>query len=274
MIATASTPNEVALELTGRNYVSFSAISLYQRCPLAYRFKYLDNLPETVVSSSLVLGGAIHSAIEHHFNALMAGNPAPDLDTLRDVFWQAWRRRGEEATIQLGKGEDVNSISALAERILAEFLRSDLATPRGRILGVEEELHGEIIPGVPDLLARIDLLVESDEILTVTDLKTARSRWSASQAEDAGEQLLLYSELARQLAPHKHLRLEFAVITKAVKPIAERLPVTLDPLRVARTKQVVGHIWRAIQAGHFFPSPSPMNCPSCPFREPCRAWPG
>src|SRR5687768_1927045 len=102
--ATAPTPNEVALELTGRDYISFSAISLYQRCPLAYRFKYLDNLPEAVVSSSLVLGGAIHSAVEHHFNELMAGNPAPHLDTLLDVFWQAWRRRGEEATIQLGKG--------------------------------------------------------------------------------------------------------------------------------------------------------------------------
>jgi CRISPR/Cas system-associated exonuclease Cas4 (RecB family) len=33
-------------------------------------------------------------------------------------------------------------------------------------------------------------------------------------------------------------------------------------------------VWRAIQAGQFFPSPSPLNCHSCPYREPCRAWSG
>jgi ATP-dependent exoDNAse (exonuclease V) beta subunit len=32
------------------------------------------------------------------------------------------------------------------------------------------------------LLARIDLLIETDEELAVVDFKTARSRWSAEQA--------------------------------------------------------------------------------------------
>ena len=72
---------------------------------------------------------------------------------------------------------------------------------------MEEELRGQVSPECPDLLARVDLLVDDGEALTVLDLKTARSRWSQQQAEDSGEQLLLYGELAKDLIPGKPLRL-------------------------------------------------------------------
>ena len=264
----------VAEQLTGRDYISFSSIASFQRCPLAWKFKYVDGLPEETVSAALVLGGAVHSAAECHFNELMIGNPAPDLDTLLSVFWEAWRERAEAATIKFGKGEDVNTIGKMADRILRAFQQSDMANPEGQIIGVEEQLRGELIPGVPDLLARIDLIVETDDAVVVTDLKTSRSRWSADQAEGSGEQLLLYSELARQLVPHKKIRLEFAILTKTAKPVAERWPVTLDAPRIARTKQIVERVWKAMELGVYYPAPSPMNCPSCPFRKPCRAWSG
>jgi len=50
--------------------------------------------------------------------------------------------------------------------------------------------------------------------------------------------------------------------------------VPLDAQEVQRTKAVVDQVWHAVQAGHFYPNPSPLNCYSCPFRQPCRAWTG
>ena len=274
MTSLLTSPSPLRTESNDRDYISFSAISTYQQCPLRYFFKYIEDLPEETVSSSLVLGGAVHSAVEFHFNELMAGNPAPDLDTLLSSFWNAWHYRGEEATVRFGKGEDVNAVAKMADRILAEFRQSDLALPHGNILGVEETLRGELIPGVPDLLARIDLIVETDDTVTITDFKTSRSRWNVSKADDSGEQLLIYSELVRQLIPGKTVRLEFAVVTKAAKPVAERFTVTYAPARIARTKKVVEKVWQAIQQGNYFPAPSPIVCGSCPFKEPCRAWKG
>lgn len=32
-----------------------------------------------------------------------------------------------------------------------------------------------------------------------------------------------------------------------------------------RTKRVVERVWQAVQAEHFFPAPSQMNCPGCPI---------
>lgn len=270
----AVSPQNGATQTSKRDYVSFSAISTYQQCPLRYYFRYIEGLDEPFVSASLALGGAVHSSAEYHFNELMCGNSPPDHDTLLDVFWNGWKSRAETAEIQFGKKDDLATIAKTADRIIAAFRESDIATPTGNIIGVEEELRGQLITEMPDILGRIDLITESDEALTITDLKTARTRWSAEQAERSGEQLMLYAALAKDLVPGKPIRLEFAVVTKAIKPSVDTLSVTANQQRVDRTKAVMRRVWRSIEDGHFFPSPSPMSCPGCPFRGPCDAWPG
>jgi putative RecB family exonuclease len=266
--------NTIAQEMTGRDYISFSAISTFCQCPLKYAFKYIEGLTEETVSSNLVFGRGVHAAAEHHFNELMSGAPAPDQESLLTAFWDAWRCAAEEGAIKFGKGEDHATMHQLADRVLSAFWVSDLAQPVGRVIGVEEELRGNLVPGVPDFLARIDLLIETDDALIVRDFKTSRSRWREGQAENQAEQLLLYSELARQLAPGKPLRLEFAVFTKTKVPTVELHSVIHDPRRISRTKRIIERVWQAIESRLYYPSPSAMNCPGCPFRKPCRAWQG
>jgi putative RecB family exonuclease len=137
---------------------------------------------------------------------------------------------------------------------------------------VEEELRGPVIPGCPDILGRVDLIVEMDDALVIADWKTARSRWSQEQVEDSSEQLLLYSELARDFAPGKPVKLEFVVLTKSKEPMVDRHVLPVIQARADRTKRMVEEVWRAIDAGHFYPAPSAMNCPSCPYRQQCRSW--
>ena len=97
-------PNRVAERLTGRDYLSYSAITTFQSCPLKWYFRYVADLPEEVVSSSLIFGGAIHRAVEHHFRELLAGNQQPDLDTLLYEYLDAWSER-DVGTIRFARGE-------------------------------------------------------------------------------------------------------------------------------------------------------------------------
>jgi len=273
IVGTQKHANVAAHDLTGRDYVSWSAISTYRTCPLRYKFRYLDGLPEPTVSAALVYGSGIHRAIERHFRELFAGNGPPVLEDLLAEFQaESQSRRPEE--IRYGKEEDAASLARLAERTLTAFQQSNVARPAGRLLGVEEELRGPVVPGCPDLLGRVDLIVDTDEALVISDWKTARSRWSADQAEEASEQLLLYAELARDLAPGKPVRLEFVILTKTKDIAVDRHTLWADPQNAHRTKRVVEHVWRAIEAGNFYPAPSAMNCPGCAFREPCRKWLG
>jgi hypothetical protein len=80
----------------------------------------------------------------------------------------------------------------------------------------------------------------------VADLKAARSRWSQGQVEDSAEQLLLYGELAKELAPDRPTRLEFAVVTKTKEPAITVHSVLVDAQRIERTKEVVRRVWQAI----------------------------
>lgn len=256
---------------TGRDYISFSSLNLYRTCPLRYFFKYNLGLPEDTVSSSLVFGGAVHRSIELHFRELLSGNPAPSSDALLREFWEGWEERGLEQ-VRFGKGEDRESLGILAERLLVAFQQSDAARPAGQILAVEEELRGAVVPGCPDVLGRVDLIVDTGRELVVSDWKTARSRWSQEQAEDAAEQLILYAELAKDFAPSKPVKLEFVILTKAKEPVVDRHLMPVSPAHVTRTKRVVERVWQAIDGGSFYPAPSAVNCPSCPYREQCRAW--
>jgi len=256
-----------------RDYLSYSATRTFQACPLKYRFRYIDGVPESCTSSSLVFGSAIHAAIEAYFQALLVGGSLPDLDALMATYLQCWQANQTEQ-IQFGSSESVDSLQQLAQRMLAKFLASELVQPEGRIIGIEEELRGELVPGVPDLLGRVDLLLETDEHVVIQDFKTARSAWSSEQAEESAEQLLLYGDLVRRLVPGKSLKLRFAVITKTKEPKVQVLDAEFDAERLDRTKAVFRAVWSAIQAGHFYPSPSPMTCSGCGYRSQCTAWRG
>ena len=134
-------PNDVAEQLTGRDYISWSAISTFQSCPLKWYFRYVAGLPEETVSSSLVFGGAIHRAAEFHYRETLAGNPPPDLDELLTEYQEAWCERSLDS-IKFGKSETMESLHDLAERVLNAFQASEIANPSGAIIGVEEELRG------------------------------------------------------------------------------------------------------------------------------------
>jgi CRISPR/Cas system-associated exonuclease Cas4 (RecB family) len=261
------------LKTIHRDYLSYSAISLFVNCPLRYYFKYVAGLRERTVSASLVFGSAMHRAIQYHFEQLMAGCSAPDLDTLLAIYQDGWRAR-DLRDVRFDNGTTIDSLGRLADHLLQTFQRSDFAHPEGHILAIEEEFRDKLIPGAPDLLARVDLVVDTGDTLVVSDFKTARSKWSWGQVQESAIQLLLYSELVKQLADGKPLRLEFAVLTKTKVPALTIHPVEIDSHRVERMKRLFERVWRAIQAGHFYPNPSHLSCPSCPFREPCQDWKG
>ena len=256
-----------------RDYLSYSAVRTFQNCPLKYRFRYVDGLAEDGVSSSLIFGSAIHSAVEFYFRQQLSGESAPSLDLLLDVYQESWKERSED-NIEFGKSETADSLHEMSARMLQKFLNSDLIQPEGRIIGIEEEFRGAPILGLPYLLGYVDLLLETDDAVIVRDFKTSRSAWDQQQAVDQSDQLLLYADLVRKVIPGKQLRLQFAVLTKSRDPKVQLLETQFDEGKLDRTKRIFQTVWSAIQSGHFYPSPSPMQCPSCGYRTQCEAWRG
>ena len=265
-------PPQSLKQAPARDYISFSAIRTYQQCPLRYFFRYIAGIPEATISAALVFGSAIHRAIEHHFRALLESNSAATQEDLLQAYQSEWQ--AQSLPVRFSKEEQADSFDDLAKRMLAAFANSDLAKPAGRILAIEESLRGELVPGLPDLLGKIDLILETPTELLVTDWKTSRAKYTPDQVNESAAQLLLYGELAKDFAPGKQIRLQFGVLTKTKDVCVDFHSFPFEQSTLDRTKRVVERVWQAIQAEHFFPAPSPMNCSGCPYRDPCRKWPG
>lgn len=268
--------NEVARSLTGRPYLSYSQVTTYQSCPLKWYFQYVAHRPHERVGSGLVFGSAIHSAVESHYRAMMAGEDRPDVDQLMNEFDASWNLEAR-APIAFGKGESPESLRELAHNILVAFHESEWSNDKGTILGVEEEIRGTRSREIPDLLARLDLVMLQDDRLVIRDFKTSRSAWTSEKAEESAAQLRLYGDLASDLAESmgvQDVALEFVVVTKTRTPRIERHAVEPKKDQVDRLYRTMECIWRSMRAGHVYPVPSAMNCGMCPFQRACREWEG
>lgn len=271
-------PSRLALQITGRAYVSHSQLSLMRSCPRKFSFQYVEKVEPDCQPSSLIFGGAIHTALEFYFRAKLEGLGVTQA-ALLSAFHDAWRRQREacgDVPVRFNKGEDIDSVQALADRMIASFLTSPLASPKGAILGIEEELTVTLHPDLPDLLAKVDLVTQTDGALHVVDFKTSRSRWTEAKAQESGDQLLLYASSVAQMSESLGLpvKLHFAIITKAKKPVVQLLPVPTDAAKTAALTESVTQVWEAIKVGNFYPSPSPMHCTTCQFRSKCPIFKG
>lgn len=190
------------------------------------------------------------------------------------VFDACWERETTDVPVTYPKGQEKDTIRAQAQRMIEQFLASKHAVPEGEIIGLQETFRVVLAEDLPDLMGRVDVLTHNGSELLITDVKAARSMWTAETANDNSDQLVLYSlgmeDLARTLDAAVQLR--FVIVTKTKEPRVEAVPVEVDPDRISRTRAVVERVIQAMQYGVVYPSPSQINCSTCPFQQQCEGW--
>jgi putative RecB family exonuclease len=165
---TTNPANEVAKKPTGQDYVSWSALSTFRSCPLKYKFRYIDGLPEENVSAALIFGTDIHTAVEQHYQAILSGDDQPDVDRLMFDYRSAWHSHDPDA-IHFSSTETRASMDALASKMLTAFLNSPAVSVEERVLGVEEEIRSMLVEGVPDLYGRVGTTTNNGRIANSSD---------------------------------------------------------------------------------------------------------
>ena len=72
-----------------KDYVSYSQISTYLRCPLEFKFKYVDRIEPRFVPSSVAFGEAVHKALAFFYREAMDGRGFK-LPELLEGFEESW----------------------------------------------------------------------------------------------------------------------------------------------------------------------------------------
>jgi len=256
--------------------ISFTQLDQYLRCPLKYRFTYIDRVKPDFVPAALAFGSGIHGAAAFLFRGLGQG-ARPSVADVQGFFEAFWNLETEHRPLRFGERDTRESLLDLAARMLAVLCAE---VPDGtEIVAVEQPFRvplidqetGELLDR--DLVGKIDVLERDPERrLVVVDLKTAARRYTDLQVE-MSLQLSVYSYATGLLgyADQEDVRLRFDVLTKTRVPELVRYWTTRDRAANARLFRLASEVVRAVEAGVFHPVVG-WQCKECPFRTRCWAW--
>src|SRR3954447_11586530 len=242
----------------------------FMQCPLLYRFRVVDRLPEAP-SPAAVRGTVVHAVLERLFDL-----PAPErtLDSARSLLVPKWERvRGEEpelASLFDGDADAVSGWLAGAEELLARWFHLEDPTrlePAERELYVETTLDdGLVLRGYVD---RLD--VAGDGAMRVVDYKTGRSPSEAFEAK-ALFQMRFYALVlwrTRGVVP-RLLQLVYLGDSQVLR-------YEPDERDLLATERKVRALWEAIEraatTGDWRPRRSRL-CDWCDHRALCPEWGG
>lgn len=249
--------------------LSPSRASDFVRCPLLYRFRVLDRLPEPP-SPEAVRGSLVHSVLERLFDLEPAGRDLPAARSLVAPSWEAALQECPDLAAMFADDEALAQWLSSADELLERYF--DLEDPR-RLEPAERELYVETdlasglrLRGYVD---RVD--VAPSGLVRVVDYKTGRSPSELFEGR-ALFQMKFYALVLWRTRGVVPALLQLMYLSDGQ---VLRYAPTEDDLR--GTERKVEAIWaaisRATETGDWRPSPSRL-CDWCSHRALCPAWGG
>lgn len=261
------TPAEA--ELPG--HVSFTQIDCFATCPEQYRQRYVLRRPY-VRSAALVVGSAVHTAIQHGLAAKMATGEDAPVDAFDDALAAAWSSTIAEGDVEWGgkaEGEHLDQAAALV-RAYAE----DVA-PRVFPVAVEADVAVKL-PGLSKVLVgRVDV-VEAERL---REVKTTAATQSQPMPSWRVQARLYQAALPRPVVWDQLVK------TKTPKALAGDgvLEVEYSPAAAAGAVAIAAGVVREIErlwslfgpdeAWPMMGASHPWACARCSARSVC-AWGG
>jgi putative RecB family exonuclease len=248
-----------------RPALSPSRAADFKQCPLLYRFRAIDRLPEPT-SIPQVRGSVVHAALEQLY-----GLPAEQRgrDTALQLIDPAWERVCSESP-ELGELDPAlrDELLGEARKLLAGYYRLEDPTrfdPQSCEQRVEVELaDGTLLRGFVD---RIDVAPTGE--LRVVDYKTGRVPFAEAKALF---QMKFYAVALLRSRGVLASRLRLLYLADG-----EVLDYTPERDELERFERTLMAIWRAIQSagvtGDFRPHPSRM-CDWCAHHAHCPVFGG
>lgn len=234
------------------NHLSHSQIQTFTSCPRKWHYDKVELAPRERVGSALIFGIAVHDTLAAVNEAALHGTRVD----AAAVFLTTWKTTvaAAQATIHFGK-DDADDLLVKGRGLVAAY-----QPPRG-IIGVEQPFTVELVPDLPVVVGRIDLIRKTETgDLALADIKTASTR-VLTEIDAVESQIGLY-DLAYPASRH-----EVIVLGKLKTPT-----VTIQPVTPWPAAQVVRHyreVHHAMTAGVRY-AVRGWACDGCSFADRCR----
>ena len=240
----------------------------FKTCPLLYRFRCIDRLPQSR-SPAATRGTLVHAVLEDLFALPAAERTVAVAQAMLPQAWEQLRHTDEAVDALFADGVEVGQWLESAGRLLDNYFTLEDPTrlePESREQLVEVVVDGLRLRGYVD---RLDVSPAGD--LRVVDYKTGASPREAFEGK-ALFQMKFYALVlwrTRGVVP-RQLRLMYLADT-------DTLTYTPEAEELERFERTLMAIWaairRAMETGDFRPNPSRM-CEWCDHQALCPSFGG
>jgi len=257
-------------ESTAHGSLSPSRAADFKSCPLLYRFRTIDRLPERP-SPAATRGTLVHAVLERLFDLQAPQRTLAAARDLVDPLWQEMRAAEPEVD-ELFPDADGPALrewlDSARDLLDAYFALEDPTAiePAGREQRVDVVVDGLRLRGYVD---RVD--ADADGRIQIVDYKTGSSPRMAFEAK-ALFQMKFYALVLWRLRGAVPARLTLMYLADR-----ETLSYSPDADELARFERTLHAIWsavdRAVRTRDFRPSPSRL-CDWCDHQALCPAFGG
>lgn len=236
--------------------LSYSSISTYKKCPMAYRFQYVEKRP-TAPSPALSFGQSVHEALRWFYDV-----PTCDpcsAEKLLDYLDECWVSDGYASR------EEETRYYFQARSVLELFYRNNIDEFRLPI-ALEQRFSIDLgFCNLTGIIDRVDKLPSGD--FEIIDYKTNR-RLPPARILSRDLQLPLYhlaSERTWEISPSR--------VTFYYLMMNHRHSMVVTPQRLESVLEEIESVAESIGRGDFEPRKNPL-CPWCDFKEDCPLFEG
>lgn len=251
-------------------HLSYSSISSYLTCSRAWKYHYIDKLPEPV-SPALMFGSAFHDTLEEIVGKNTIGEKPKQA---HELFVSNFARHVENNELIDWQDTSHNDQISLAARMLntsviineIHKLRAKVDSDGKPIIERKVELQ---VPDVPiPIIGYIDIILDDN---TPADFKTASRAWSQDQAEKQ-TQSLFYIAALNQAGEDVNWNFRHIVVTKTLSPKLQMLDHSHEPRELFFLFDVIQSVWKGIEAEVFIPNSDSWKCSPkwCNFYSICK----
>ncbi len=154
---------------------SHSRVGLFDQCPLAYRYRYLDGIPDAFTTIEQHLGQVVHDVLEQAYAERSRGGPV-DACWMTDAYERLWRSPDLESHRVVKRGVTADDYRVEGLAMVSTYHGRVFTVDTSETLGLEHRFSLDLDAdsshawaGVIDRLARL-----GDGTLRIIDYKTGK----------------------------------------------------------------------------------------------------
>jgi putative RecB family exonuclease len=240
---------------------SHSRIGLFDQCPLAYRYRYLDGVPDAFTTIEQHLGQVVHDVLEQAYAERSRGRRV-DERWMAAAYERLWRSSDLASHRVVKRGRTADEYRAEGLAMIAAYHERVFAGDTSETVGLEHRFSLDLDAGadhawagVIDRLARI-----AGGTLRIIDYKTGKS------VPDPRTDRQLHSYALHVFAEHRVDAVELCI--EGLRTGATFTAIFPS----SRAGEVRGHLLARIaeiERATSWPARPSMLCALCPFNVIC-----